>query len=255
MRRSRSRGPAASGACRPAPWRSRSVRLCSASAACSSSAKSAPSHPGTTAPAVTTTTRPRPPGPVADMSTELTGGQGVFMGEASPPDLQRVGYVAARVRGGRDGDVVQGGRRADARRPLEVRARREPRRTAPASSCARPRSAKAFSGTVVVEWLNVSGGVDADPDWTSLHEEIVRAGDAWVGVSAQRIGVEGGPVLVKVPGVPGRRGRGQGSQGDRPGALRLARAPGRRLLVRHLHAGRPRAAHRRGPRAGCSRSG
>ena len=46
-----------------------------------------------------------------------------------------------------------------------------------------------FSGTVVVEWLNVSGGVDADPDWTSLHEEIVRRGDAWVGVSAQRIGV------------------------------------------------------------------
>ncbi len=57
------------------------------------------------------------------------------------------------------------------------------------------------SGTVVVEWLNVSGGLDADPDWTSLREEITRSGDTWVGVSAQLIGVEGGKVLVTVPGV------------------------------------------------------
>ena len=102
----------------------------------------------------------------------------------------------------------------------------------------RPADPKKFSGTVIVEWLNVSGGVDADPDWVSLREEIVRAGDAWVGVSAQRIGVEGGPVLVKVQGVAGRRSRGQGPQGDRSGAVRHARTSGRRLLVRHLHAGR-----------------
>ena len=73
-----------------------------------------------------------------------------------------------------------------------------------------PAKAAAFSGTVVVEWLNVSGGVDANPDWVSLHEEIVRAGDAWVGVSAQRIGVEGGPVLVKVQGVAGAEDQGKG---------------------------------------------
>jgi Alpha/beta hydrolase domain len=60
-----------------------------------------------------------------------------------------------------------------------------------------------FSGKVVVEWLNVSGGVDADPEWVNLYEEIVRQGDAWVGVSAQLIGVSGGPVLVTVPGVSG----------------------------------------------------
>ena len=98
-----------------------------------------------------------------------------------------------------------------------------------------------FSGTVIVEWLNVSGGVDADPEWASMQEEIVRAGDVWVGVSAQRIGVEGGPVLVKVQNVPGADEPGQGSQGDRSRALRHARASGRRLLVRHLHPGRPRA--------------
>jgi hypothetical protein len=63
----------------------------------------------------------------------------------------------------------------------------------------RPEDADDFSGVVVVEWLNVSGGADADPEWTSVREEIVRQGHAWVGVSAQAIGVEGGPVLVEVP--------------------------------------------------------
>jgi hypothetical protein len=56
----------------------------------------------------------------------------------------------------------------------------------------RPASADAFSGTVVVEWLNVSGGLDADPDWTYTHAQIIRSGAAWVGVSAQRAGIEGG---------------------------------------------------------------
>jgi hypothetical protein len=73
----------------------------------------------------------------------------------------------------------------------------------------RPAEPNAFSGTVVVEWLNVSGGVDAGPDWSSVHEEIVRAGHVWVGVSAQRIGVMGGPVLVGVEG-PGAGVAGKG---------------------------------------------
>ncbi len=42
---------------------------------------------------------------------------------------------------------------------------------------------------VAVEWLNVSGGLDAAPDWTFLHEELVRSGTVWVGVSAQRDGI------------------------------------------------------------------
>src|SRR5262245_49238116 len=55
----------------------------------------------------------------------------------------------------------------------------------------RPTNPKTFSGTVIVEWLNVSGGVDANPDWTQTHVEIIRQGAAWVGVSAQFVGVEG----------------------------------------------------------------
>lgn len=55
----------------------------------------------------------------------------------------------------------------------------------------RPISTEAFSGVVIVEWLNVSGGLDAAPDWISLHTEIARQGHVWVGVSAQVAGIEG----------------------------------------------------------------
>lgn len=55
----------------------------------------------------------------------------------------------------------------------------------------RPLDANAFSGTVIVEWLNVSGGLDAAPDWSALHTEIAREGHVWVGVSAQLAGIEG----------------------------------------------------------------
>jgi hypothetical protein len=65
----------------------------------------------------------------------------------------------------------------------------------------RPGAPGSFSGTVVVEWLNVSSGSDAAPDWTYLADEIVRRGHAWVGVSAQYVGVEGGAAAVGVAGV------------------------------------------------------
>ena len=50
----------------------------------------------------------------------------------------------------------------------------------------RPIDPSRFNGTVVVEWLNVSGGVDDSPDWTLSHNELIREGFAWVGVSAQQ---------------------------------------------------------------------
>jgi len=60
----------------------------------------------------------------------------------------------------------------------------------------RPIDPAAFNGTVWVEWLNVSGGLDAAPDWIFSHTELMRRGAAWVGVSAQKIGVEGGGSLI-----------------------------------------------------------
>src|SRR5689334_5727841 len=70
----------------------------------------------------------------------------------------------------------------------------------------RPTAPGSFSGTVVVEWLNVSSGSDAAPDWTYLSDEIVRRGHAWVGVSAQYMGVEGG--FAAVAGVAGAEPQG-----------------------------------------------
>jgi hypothetical protein len=56
----------------------------------------------------------------------------------------------------------------------------------------RPVDPKKFNGTVIVEWNNVSGGLDASPIWLAAHDELIREGYAWVGVTAQYIGVEGG---------------------------------------------------------------
>lgn len=72
----------------------------------------------------------------------------------------------------------------------------------------RPADADRSNGTVIVEWLNVSGGIDANPEYANMYEEITRRRATWVGVSAQRIGVEGGPVLVAPPGAEGVAGKG-----------------------------------------------
>jgi hypothetical protein len=57
----------------------------------------------------------------------------------------------------------------------------------------RPISPAAFNGTVVVEWQNVTAGYDLDAMWGGSFEHFLRAGYAWVGVSAQRVGVQGTP--------------------------------------------------------------
>lgn len=81
----------------------------------------------------------------------------------------------------------------------------------------RPADPAAFSGTLLAEWLNVSSGFDGDPDWAFTHEEIFRAGHAYVAVSAQAVGVIGGQGLLGVPGLatPGLRG----SNHDRYGSV------------------------------------
>ena len=61
----------------------------------------------------------------------------------------------------------------------------------------RPAAAEDFSGTVLVEWFNVSA-IEAAPDWGYLSEEIGREGHAYIGVSAQAQGVEGGDTILDV---------------------------------------------------------
>ena len=66
----------------------------------------------------------------------------------------------------------------------------------------RPADAAKFNGTVVVEWMNVSSGESA-PDWDYLNPELMREGYAYVAVSAQALGVNGGSsILGAVKGAP-----------------------------------------------------
>jgi hypothetical protein len=53
----------------------------------------------------------------------------------------------------------------------------------------RPADPADFDGTVFVEWMNVSAGADLPNDWVYGHNEMVRSGAVWIGVSAQVVGV------------------------------------------------------------------
>jgi hypothetical protein len=59
----------------------------------------------------------------------------------------------------------------------------------------RPVDPDDFSGTVVVEWHNVSAGIDAAPDWGFFHRHLHAQGHAYVGVSAQKAGLDGGGIV------------------------------------------------------------
>ena len=119
----------------------------------------------------------------------ITGGGGKPVVATTSFDLGAVGYEAARSS------------RSPAPRPRTRRRRRSPptasgpsrpSTTAPYATrivVYRPKKAKDFNGTVVAEWLNVSGGADAGPDWVLTHTELIREGTVWVGVSAQAVGL------------------------------------------------------------------
>jgi hypothetical protein len=64
----------------------------------------------------------------------------------------------------------------------------------------RPQDPEAFDGTVFVEWLNVTAGVDGDPDFGLAYPELLSSGSAYVGVSAQKAGIEPGGGAIAVPG-------------------------------------------------------
>ena len=53
----------------------------------------------------------------------------------------------------------------------------------------RPADPAKFNGTVLVEWYNVTNNFDAENVWFFNWENIMRSGYVWVGVSAQRVGV------------------------------------------------------------------
>jgi len=58
----------------------------------------------------------------------------------------------------------------------------------------KPSDPSRFSGVVIVEWHNVSAGIDAAPDWGFFHRAATAAGHVFVGVSAQKAGIDGGGI-------------------------------------------------------------
>jgi hypothetical protein len=133
-------------------------------------------------------------GPITSPGSAFVGGTTAF-------DLADVGYEQAEyfISGTANAYVNTGPLGTDGVWPVE------PGETAEYKTrivVYRPTDPAKFKGTVFVEWFNVSGGVDAGPDWTQGHVEMIRQGAAWVGVSAQFVGVEGGPPLVGVISLP-----------------------------------------------------
>jgi hypothetical protein len=132
----------------------------------------------------------------------LHGGSGIsLMGSLDAPDLAAAGYEELEL-------VVSG----------MATAWRSPRSTFPFDGrfhlergpsagyrtravVRRPTDLTDRSGTVVLEWLNVSSGADAAPGYGFLGPEIVRRGHVWVGLSAQKAGLETAPALVDVGGI------------------------------------------------------
>ena len=101
-----------------------------------------------------------------------------FLGRPLSYDLAKLGYSSEEF-------FLDGTARSYASAPGEVRYRTR-------VVVRRPLDAARFNGSVVVEWFNVSGGLDASPDWDFTHRHLIREGFAWAGVSAQRAGIEGG---------------------------------------------------------------
>jgi hypothetical protein len=163
--------------------------------------EAAPADRGTTTSAVE-----RPAGPAAHVAEVLEGGDGTILASATSGRLPDDWVEEERMAAGTaasyraDGDLPEDGRfdlaeagSAEYRTRVVVR---------------RPERPEDFNGTVVVEWLNVSGGLDAGPDYSFMADELHRGGYAWVGVSAQHIGIEGGPVAVSVRGAGSTPGQG-----------------------------------------------
>jgi hypothetical protein len=101
-----------------------------------------------------------------------------FLGRPLSYDLAALGYSSEEF-------FLEGSARSYGSAPAEARYRTR-------VVLRRPLDPARFDGSVVVEWFNVSGGLDAAPDWDFTHRHLIREGSAWVGVSAQRAGIEGG---------------------------------------------------------------
>lgn len=146
--------------------------------------------------------------PKATVSGPVTGGKGINLVGTTSFNLKRVGYEQSEY-------FLSGTATAyTSASPLTSNGRWK---VVPAGSAVyktrmvvyRPINPKRFDGTVVVEWLNVSGGVDAAAAWLTDHVQMIRSGMVYVGISAQATGIVG---------AAGSIGAGSGDAGGIKGA-------------------------------------
>jgi Alpha/beta hydrolase domain len=105
---------------------------------------------------------------------------------AAAVDLAALGYTErefyaegkANRYSGADSTSLQTAQVIDGNRPYNTRV------------LVRTPDARHFNGTLVVEWLNVTLGLDGEFVFNEAHEHLLRAGYAVAAVSAQRAGVE-----------------------------------------------------------------
>jgi hypothetical protein len=129
----------------------------------------------------------------ATFTGPLTVGHVIEPLTASPPDLAAHGYVEQEFSAAGTAHAFRATSAPSDGKWSVVPTTAAPYRTR--ILVRRPADPKQFSGTVVVEWMNESAG-ESGPDWEYLNPELMDAGDAWVGVSAQALGVEGGSSLL-----------------------------------------------------------
>jgi hypothetical protein len=134
-----------------------------------------------------------PDGRVGTIAGPLTGGGGINLVASSSPELE--GWIREEYT--IDGDAVRytadGALAADGMWSFSEGDSATYRTRI---VVVHPEDPTRFNGTVVLEWLNVSAGFDSPPDFAYLGDELIRSGSVWIGVSAQRIGIEGGDVAV-----------------------------------------------------------
>lgn len=128
----------------------------------------------------------------ATVSGPVTGGKKGKAFNLPEMDLAKHGYIAEEffIEGTANTYELKSGttQESDGRWQLQKRSDSAPYRTR--ILVVRPTDAKKFNGTVVVHWQNVTAGYELGS--VSEGNEYLR-GFAWVGVSAQKVGIDGFP--------------------------------------------------------------
>jgi hypothetical protein len=170
-----------------------------------------------TSEATTSTTAAPTPARVPTVEGPVTGGDGV-QAIGVNYDFESVGYTFDEYffEGEAAGYEAVGEFESDGEWAVEER------ETAPYKTrmvVVRPADPADFSGTVFVEWFNVTGGVDAGPTFLMAHNQMIRSGAAWVGVTAQAVGVTGSEETVQSDVIDIPEGGLVGSDPERYGSL------------------------------------